>query len=129
MTCLLDDDQSWNTTRPEFSQCFRQTVLIWIPSAFLWLFAPMECIIIARSKARLIPWNIYNMSRIISVAIICLFALLDCLFCIYLYGVHDEQRDAFQFAAPFVTFATFLLLEYFIDGGEYTRVEWFGFSC
>jgi hypothetical protein len=108
---LWDSNLTWNTTSPQLTRCFRTTILIWIPAAFLWLFAPLEGIFIARSKARLIPWNAFNVSRIISVGICILLSLLDCIFCIWRYVHNDNHPPASDFCAPFIIFATFLLLD------------------
>uniref|UniRef100_A0A3Q3DWN2 Multidrug resistance-associated protein 1 n=1 Tax=Hippocampus comes TaxID=109280 RepID=A0A3Q3DWN2_HIPCM len=39
-----DWDRSWNTTKPDFTQCFQNTVLVWLPCIYLWLCAPIYLI-------------------------------------------------------------------------------------
>nr|XP_061805833.1 multidrug resistance-associated protein 1-like [Nerophis lumbriciformis] len=39
-----DWDRSWNTTNPDFTQCFQNTVLVWLPCIYLWLCAPLYLI-------------------------------------------------------------------------------------
>ncbi|XP_061604278.1 multidrug resistance-associated protein 1 isoform X2 [Phyllopteryx taeniolatus] len=39
-----DWDRSWNTTNPDFTQCFQNTVLVWLPCIYLWLCAPFYLI-------------------------------------------------------------------------------------
>ncbi|XP_051905539.1 multidrug resistance-associated protein 1 isoform X2 [Hippocampus zosterae] len=36
-----DWDRSWNTTKPDFTECFQNTVLVWLPCIYLWLCAPI----------------------------------------------------------------------------------------
>lgn len=69
----------WNTSTPRFTRCFQKTLPIWLPSLFLWLFAPLEAYLTLRidcrsttSPVRPIPWNAYNLSRLLIVGAIVL---------------------------------------------------------
>ena len=33
---------SWQAERPDLTPCFQETILIWVPCVFLWLFTPYE---------------------------------------------------------------------------------------
>jgi len=33
---------TWNTENPRFTPCFQETVLVWIPCAFLWILSPFD---------------------------------------------------------------------------------------
>ncbi|XP_077590459.1 multidrug resistance-associated protein 1 [Stigmatopora nigra] len=46
-----DWDLSWNTTKPDFTQCFHNTVLVWLPCVYLWLCAPIYLVYL-RSHSR-----------------------------------------------------------------------------
>ncbi|XP_036445135.1 multidrug resistance-associated protein 1 isoform X3 [Colossoma macropomum] len=35
-----DWNRTWHTHNPDLTQCFQNTVLVWIPCLYLWLFAP-----------------------------------------------------------------------------------------
>ena len=37
-----DLNETWYTENPDFTPCFQQTVLVWIPSAFLWTAGTLE---------------------------------------------------------------------------------------
>ncbi|XP_061829744.1 multidrug resistance-associated protein 1 [Nerophis lumbriciformis] len=39
-----DWNRSWNTSNPYFTQCFQNTVLVWLPCLYLWLCAPIYLI-------------------------------------------------------------------------------------
>ena len=38
---FVDKELSWNTTNPNLTQCFRDTVLIGVPAAVLWISGPI----------------------------------------------------------------------------------------
>ena len=38
---FVDGELSWNTTNPNLTQCFRDTVLVGIPAAVLWILGPI----------------------------------------------------------------------------------------
>ena len=67
----------WNTSTPRFSRCFQKTLPIWLPSLFLWAFAPLEAYMTLRVNCRLpgspvrpIPVNAYNVGRLLIVGLI-----------------------------------------------------------
>ena len=104
---------SWNTTNPELTQCFRQTILVWIPSIFLWIFTPIVGAFIKRSKRSKIPWNIYNVTRIIVVGICILTNLLDCIFSMYRFFKLKPDQHPFpsEFSASLINFVDFVSLK------------------
>ena len=105
---------SWNTTSPQLTQCFRQTILVWIPSLFLCIFAPIQGAFIAKSERQKIPWNIYNVTRIIVVGICILTNLLDCLFSIYRFVKlkPDQHPYTSEFIASLINFVTFVSIKF-----------------
>ena len=60
---LQDANQTWYTNNPDFSECFHQTVLVWIPCFFMWLLATYEIHCIKVSKDRDIPWSTINIAK------------------------------------------------------------------
>ena len=60
---LQDLNQTWNTETPDFPECFHQTVLVWVPCGFMWLFAPFEIYQIITNKDENIPWSLVNISK------------------------------------------------------------------
>ena len=62
---------------PQFTQCFQQTLPIWVPSAILWLLAPRQVYIIKFKSLNTlnqskISWNIYNITRLVLVTLVIL---------------------------------------------------------
>uniref|UniRef100_A0A3P9NFR5 Multidrug resistance-associated protein 1 n=1 Tax=Poecilia reticulata TaxID=8081 RepID=A0A3P9NFR5_POERE len=40
--CLRQDwNSTWNTSNPDLTQCFQNTVLVWVPCFYLWMCAPI----------------------------------------------------------------------------------------
>ena len=60
-----DLDVTWNTYQPDFTECFHQTVLVWIPTGLLLLLTPVVVYQVAASKDRDIPWRWTNISKLV----------------------------------------------------------------
>ncbi|KAJ8384009.1 hypothetical protein AAFF_G00212530 [Aldrovandia affinis] len=41
---LWDWNRTWHTSSPDLTQCFQNTVLVWVPCAYLWVCAPLYCL-------------------------------------------------------------------------------------
>uniref|UniRef100_A0A673CCE7 ABC-type glutathione-S-conjugate transporter n=1 Tax=Sphaeramia orbicularis TaxID=375764 RepID=A0A673CCE7_9TELE len=41
---LSDWNRTWYTANPDLTQCFQNTVLVWVPCIYLWLLAPFYCL-------------------------------------------------------------------------------------
>lgn len=39
-----DWNRTWYTANPDLTQCFQNTVLVWVPCVYLWLLAPFYCL-------------------------------------------------------------------------------------
>jgi ATP-binding cassette, subfamily C (CFTR/MRP), member 1 len=72
-TSQQDDEVTWVETNPDFTECFKQTVLIWVPCAFIALFSPLDVYLRSKSRHSDIPWGFLNLSRaLVLVSLICL---------------------------------------------------------
>lgn len=71
---IWDTALAWNTTNPIISRCLQRTIPIWIPSLFLFTFAPFQILLTlnknASKKPTPIPVNLYNLSRLLVVFVI-----------------------------------------------------------
>ncbi|KAF0306973.1 Canalicular multispecific organic anion transporter 2 [Amphibalanus amphitrite] len=54
---------TWDADVPDFTPCFERTVLVWVPCGFLWLFSPVETLMVLRSNDRFIPWTVLNICK------------------------------------------------------------------
>jgi len=67
---LQDWNLTWYTSDPDFTICFEDTVLAWIPCAFLWIFAGLDVYNALHSRGRDIPWTALNMSKVLVTSIL-----------------------------------------------------------
>ena len=81
---IWDYQSLWNTNSPRFSRCFLSTVPPLVPSLFLWALTPFEVYFnwYRRLKdlslpVRPIPYNLYNVSRLVAVLVVVGVALVQ----------------------------------------------------
>lgn len=97
---------TWDSNNPELTLCFEQTVLVYIPCAFLWLFALLEIYYIKNSGDRNIPRNFLNQSKLFLTAVITILTIID-----LVYAISNEQNGSVypvHFYTPVVKIATFV---------------------
>ncbi|XP_023680988.2 multidrug resistance-associated protein 1 [Paramormyrops kingsleyae] len=41
---LWDWNRTWYTPNPDLTQCFQNTILVWVPCVYLWLCSPVYCL-------------------------------------------------------------------------------------
>ena len=60
---------TWNVeSNPDFTQCFEETALVWIPCAFLWIFSSNEMAkTIGKSSKKSLPWTLYTIAKLVSI--------------------------------------------------------------
>ncbi|KAH8319071.1 hypothetical protein KR067_006746 [Drosophila pandora] len=107
--------ETWWTTDPDFTPCFEQTVLVWAPCAFYWLFVVFDFYYLKASLDRNIPWNKLNVSKaLVNVGLLVLTAL-DLIMALIKKG-GDDQPPLYKLDVwgPIIKFATFLLIFLFI---------------
>uniref|UniRef100_A0A673I337 Multidrug resistance-associated protein 1 n=1 Tax=Sinocyclocheilus rhinocerous TaxID=307959 RepID=A0A673I337_9TELE len=49
LSCFQDWNRTWQTHNPDLTPCFQNTVLVWIPCLYLWLFAPFYILYLKRN--------------------------------------------------------------------------------
>ncbi|RWS24939.1 multidrug resistance-associated protein 1-like protein, partial [Leptotrombidium deliense] len=81
---IWDDNSTWNSNTPNFSRCFRQTLLTWFPCAFLLLFSIYEYFSIKSVKRKRSSWRLLNSSKLI-LTVICIFG------CISEFGFYVDE--------------------------------------
>lgn len=60
---LWDLDLTWRTSNPDFTTCFHQTVLVYVPAAILFLFTPLQIYFGRCSKDANVPWTITSLLK------------------------------------------------------------------
>jgi hypothetical protein len=66
---VQDTSVTWYTDSPDFSLCFQQTVLSWIPCGLLWLMVPLQGYQILYSHSRIKRWTWLSLTRIVSLCV------------------------------------------------------------
>ncbi|XP_058451160.1 multidrug resistance-associated protein 1 isoform X7 [Malaya genurostris] len=72
-----DNNLTWYTDDPDLTPCFQQTVLVWTPCAFLWLFSLIELYYLRNSRNRNVPWSIVNVSKLIVISVLIVLTIVD----------------------------------------------------
>lgn len=126
---------SWSETNPDFTFCFKQTVLIWVPLGYLWLFAMLD--LKRRSKSRLsdIPWSFLNMSRLVFSALLIILSIVD-LSMMFAIAEPEEIHDV-QYVSVGIKIASFVSREtsraiksfLWLINWFFGRYSWHLFSC
>ncbi|CAH1406921.1 unnamed protein product [Nezara viridula] len=78
-----DNNVTWYTESPRFTQCFEKTALVYIPCMFLWIFAAVEIYLIHSSKAKDIPWNWRSKLKLVFIFVLIAICLFDIIFNIF----------------------------------------------
>ncbi|XP_073826057.1 multidrug-Resistance like Protein 1 isoform X6 [Musca autumnalis] len=115
-TKFWDLNETWYTFDPDFTPCFEQTVLVWAPCAFFWLFCIFDIYYLKASLDKNIPWNKLNISKLLLT--LCLLALtaIDFIMAMVKKG-NEETADLIypvEIWTPVIKFATFALILLFI---------------
>ncbi|XP_065206737.1 multidrug resistance-associated protein 1-like [Planococcus citri] len=107
ITCgspLWDLDKLWYTNNPDFTQCFKDTVLIWIPSIYLWLLAPLEYHYLRKSASPKISLNAYNCFKLSGIIMMIFISLIQ------IVGNENENRhNLIANQKPTVQFLSYVL--------------------
>lgn len=74
---LWDSNLTWYTDNPDFTICFQQTVLIYVPSLVLILLTPFQLRVIDQSRDKNVPWSILNILRLGFTALLAALSLVD----------------------------------------------------
>ena len=67
-TFLQDANQTWYTEEPDFTSCFQKTVLLWMPCAFLIVFAPIRVYLLHQEDSSSLKLSKLNIAKTVSKA-------------------------------------------------------------
>ncbi|KAL3254640.1 hypothetical protein MRX96_054164 [Rhipicephalus microplus] len=62
---LWDNSLTWDAETPDFTPCFQETVLVWVPCLFLWLTCPFDVVAFKRSRNPPLPWTFLNIAKVL----------------------------------------------------------------
>lgn len=72
-----DSNLTWYTEDPDLTPCFQQTVLVWTPCAFLWVFSLIELYYLRNGRNRNVPWSMVNISKLVVISALIVLTLVD----------------------------------------------------
>ncbi|XP_055339686.1 multidrug resistance-associated protein 1-like [Paramacrobiotus metropolitanus] len=72
-----DANATWYTKTPELTQCFQDTILVWIPCAFLFLFLPAHVVKYCQSRLRITRWTWLSLFKTVLCGVLFILALLE----------------------------------------------------
>ncbi|VDI41918.1 Hypothetical predicted protein [Mytilus galloprovincialis] len=96
-----DTGFSDNSTYPNFTKCFRNTVLVWLPCGWLWLTLPVNIYLVRTTKNQRLPVTAFNMSKLILVLILVVMTVID--------TVREVSEENLSYTAPNVVIVTGLI--------------------
>lgn len=105
---LQNSTLAWDTSEPDLTPCFERTALIWGPCAFLWLFTPLEIYYLKRSKTRNVPWNWYNITKLILIVLLSIIQVSEISYALYLDNQLNEETYSVTYISPVVLLLTFV---------------------
>ncbi|XP_023240929.1 multidrug resistance-associated protein 1-like [Centruroides sculpturatus] len=100
---------TWNTTTPNFTPCFFNTVLVWIPCGFLWLLFPLELWKITSSQSCQNSWTFYSMGKILLNIFLALLSIVDVIEITQNVNSGLPLIGA-ELSAPIIEFSSFCLI-------------------
>ncbi|KAG1678431.1 Multidrug resistance-associated protein 1 [Nymphon striatum] len=91
-TPLWNESLTWNTANPVFTECFQETILVWIPTFFLLLSVPYEACMLSHRTYDPIAWNYKIISKLLLLLLLIIAQLTET---IMLLATYD--RSVFKF--------------------------------
>ncbi|CAG9797144.1 unnamed protein product [Chironomus riparius] len=103
-----DAELTWSETNPDFTFCFKQTVLIWVPCLYLWLFSIVDLRRRSRSRRSDIPWSFLNLSKLVFTILLVCLSIVD-LTLMLAIATGEEIFDV-QYVSIGIKLVTFIFL-------------------
>uniref|UniRef100_A0A182NES5 ABC-type glutathione-S-conjugate transporter n=1 Tax=Anopheles dirus TaxID=7168 RepID=A0A182NES5_9DIPT len=72
-----DDEFVWDVDNPNLTFCFQRVILQWVPCVFLFVFSIYDIFKITESRYRDIPWNWYNLSKMLVIFLLMCMSWID----------------------------------------------------
>lgn len=68
---------TWVQTNPDFTFCFKNSVLIWAPCLYLAVFTPLDLYWRSSSRYSGIPWSFLNVSKVLTIFLLIALTFAD----------------------------------------------------
>ena len=96
---LWNTNLTWFSLRPDFTLCFHETALVYIPCAILWLLAPLQVYLGHWSSTRNVPWSPRTAARFGFMAALVVLSVAD-LVLELVFGLKGEDVTVAPVLAP-----------------------------
>ncbi|XP_041353920.1 multidrug resistance-associated protein 1-like isoform X2 [Gigantopelta aegis] len=109
-TLVWNEDTTWNHDWPEFTACFQDSVLVWVPCAWLWITAPLYIYYLSTVLPGRVVSHCPYIGKLFVVVVLLLLSVLE-----LLLVISHEQSGGFSIQlksfllAPVVKALTFIL--------------------
>ncbi|CRL02706.1 CLUMA_CG015844, isoform A [Clunio marinus] len=105
-------DILWVPTNPDFTECFKNSALIWAPCAFVAIFATLDVYRRSQSRYSDIPWSFLNISKsIVLFSLICL-QFIDLSMMLSVRSEDDIDIYPVQIVSVGIKILTFILVAF-----------------
>ena len=64
--CLQEWNVTWHTSSPDFTKCFQNTVLVWVPCLYLWVCFPFYFLYLSHHDRGYIQMTHLNKAKTVS---------------------------------------------------------------
>ncbi|OQV17365.1 Canalicular multispecific organic anion transporter 2 [Hypsibius exemplaris] len=114
-----DTSVTWYTDNPDFSVCFQQTVLTWLPCGILWLMAPFQIYQMRHSKYRVKRWTWVSLTKILLSTFLAVLSLTE-----FFYVTDVWRREGVEgfsdvdLITPIIKAATYMLASWYLYGDK-----------
>lgn len=65
-SCPQEWSVTWNTSNPDFTKCFQNTVLVWVPCSYLWVCFPFYFLYLCHHDRGYIQMTHLNKTKTVS---------------------------------------------------------------
>lgn len=90
------------------------TLLVWVPCAFLFLFAPLSLYAAAKSRFNHIPWSFLSVTKLICTTLLLGLSCADIGIAVTRMDDFPDEIFAVHWVTPIIRIVTFLLTCYFV---------------
>ncbi|XP_054614670.1 multidrug resistance-associated protein 1 [Dunckerocampus dactyliophorus] len=115
-----DWNRTWNTSNPDFTQCFQNTVLVWLPCLYLWLCAPIYLIYLRSHNHGYICMSHLNKAKTAVGFLLWIICWADVFYSFWERNSDSRDRAAVHLVSPTILGLTMLLATLLI---QYERMK------
>lgn len=102
---LWDSTLTWLTEDPDFTTCFHETVLVFVPCGLLWLLAPLQIHLSRQSKDSQVPWSVLPITKFSLSGLLLVLALID-----LVYQISSQPGPSVYITASVIKIITYALM-------------------